>query len=61
MKTHSQQLQDWINEEVKTKGLVDFKFTLNPFWDRKQMTVESIAEELLRIIHAPTISDLELI
>ncbi len=59
MKTHSQQLQDWIDNE-KTKGLVDFKFTLHPFADRKEMTVDSIAKELLEMVHAPTIPDPEL-
>lgn len=59
MKTYSQQLQDWIDNE-KTKGLVDFKFTLNPFVDKTQMTVDSVAKELLEMIHAPTIPDQEL-
>jgi hypothetical protein len=59
MKTYSQQLQDWIDNEKKN-GLVDFKFTLCPFADKKTMTVESIAKELLEMIHAPTIPDPEL-
>lgn len=59
MKTYSQQLQDWLDNEKK-HGLVDFKFTLNPFADKKNMTVESIAKELLEAIHAPTVSDPEL-
>ena len=59
MKTYSQQLQDWIDNEKKN-GLVDFKFTLNPFADKKTMTVESVAKELLEMIHAPTVPDPEL-
>ena len=54
---HSEKLQAWFDEEKK-KGLVDFKFSL--YGNRSEMTVESIAEELNRAIHAPTVSDAEL-
>jgi hypothetical protein len=59
MKTHAQQLQEWIDNEKKN-GLVDFKFTLNPFADRKTMTLDSVAKELLDMINAPTLPDKEL-
>lgn len=53
------ELQLWIDHQVRTKGLVDFKFTL--MGDRSKMTVESVAGELLALIRAPKCEDRELI
>lgn len=56
MKTETQKLQDYLDAEKKN-GLVDFHVDVNVGPDT---TLESVAEEINRMLAAPTVPDLEL-
>jgi hypothetical protein len=50
MKTYTQKLNKWFEEEKKENGLIDFKIFVFP---DSNVTVESLAKEIWEMIHAP--------